>query len=169
MNVKKKDLKAIADAVVTMGSGKIHKKLAYALVMNKKILEGHLQALQEVGKFPEAWQTYDTIRHALCQEYATKDENGSPLTKRQMIAPGHVQEVFDIAEETKDEFAEKMQELNEEHKDAFEEKAVHEKELLDVLEEEVEIDFYTVKMEYFPDEMTAIELESLIPIIDNDE
>ena len=160
MTMKKKDLKSLVMTMTSIGATKVKTKLAYALVMNKKILEPHVEAIAELEKPPQLWIDYEEARFELCTEYANKDEQGKPKTVRTMEG-----EVFDINEETKEEFEEKMTSLRSDSKEAFEVKAKHETELIEFLEEEAEIEFFKVDMDHLPDEIAPSEMEVLLPLL----
>lgn len=161
MKIKNSELELLASTLMRFGQEKVHRKLAYGIVRNKKLLETCIEALGAARELPETYKKFDEARLEMCRTYSEKEENGEPKTK---FDPRQGN-IFDIPEETKEEFETKMNELKEEYKEAHEEKEKHEEELKELLEEEVEFDFYLIDIDFFPEEMSPADMEVLMPLI----
>ena len=161
MKIKNSELELLARTLVRFGQEKVHRKLAYGIVRNKKLLETCIEALNTAKVLPDKYIEYEELRIKMCADFAEKDERGEPKTK---FVPKQGN-VFDITEEKMEEFEEKMKALRVEWKEAHEEKDKHEEEILSLLEEEVEFDFYQIDIDFFPEEMSPADMEILMPLI----
>jgi len=161
MKTKRENVISVFGVMNVLSEEKTTAKGAYAIAKNKKIAEGEVKAIEEAQKnviIPDKFKEYDEKRIKLCEELADKDKDGNPVK----INNG---QQFAISPESQEVFNEKLQSLREEYKEAIEEKDKVEKDFLDLLAEEVEVDFHKVKIDDLPDNVTASQIEALDEII----
>jgi len=166
LKIKNKEIEGLVGMIVNFAGGKEDRKFAYCLVRNKDILETHVKALRAAqDAVPDSYIEHEKERIELCKEYCLKDENGKCKEK---IDPRTKKSVFDLDFEKMPEFEEKITELEEKNKEAVEAKEDFEKQLRELAEEEVEIDFYQVSLDRFPEKISGAELDVLKPLIKED-
>ena len=137
-------------------------KGAYGIAKNIRLIRVEIESIQEARnkiKLPEVFEEYEKKRVALCEEYADKNEDGSVVQANGPNGP-----VFKITERN-DEFLKVLNPLNEEYKDAINEKEKIEKEFADFMNEEIDYEFHAIKAEDFPNEMSAQQMSVLGDIV----
>ena len=126
-------------------------KWQYAVIKNKKLLESEIKLIQSLRKEVEQMKVYESERVATCVQHCEKDANNQPIIEENRY------KVIDM-----DAFNKAMAELQEKYKEAFEEDGKIQAEFEKLLDEEVNIDLYKVKMEFVPNNLKSFEAEYLI-------
>jgi len=146
-----------------LGGERTNVKFHYTIQKNKRLLETEVKSMQEAGAPPteERYNTFEKSRQDLCKLYAIKDEKGLPTVNEKT-------KNFVIAEETQTEFEEKMNALREEYKDIIEMIIKREKDFIDLLRQEVEIDFVLIPLSIMPETLVGNDVELLYDMIIED-
>lgn len=133
------------------------------------ILNPYAESIEEKMKTGpnKGFLQFEYSRNKIMEEFADKDEQGNPVIKRN---PFTQNEVFVISnEENKIKSKEKIEKLLEEHKDDIEDFKNQEKELNEIMEDEVEINIPLISLKYFPEEISTNDFAILKTIIDRSE
>ena len=157
VKVSKDKLVQMWNALSEIGKGKTKVKFSYAVARNKSIIEPEIKALTEAQKLVPEYQEYDTERLKMCREMAKKDENGAP----KMLGVE-----FDI--EDREAFDKKVEKLQKKHKKVIDEQKLRIDQFNELIKEEIEIDFYTIKAEFLPEDIEANYLELMMDFIDGE-
>lgn len=151
MKVKKSELIVIWNVLNSLNGKEYSKIFSYGIIRNKKLIKDEVESLEEAKTPSQEYLDYDRKRMLLCEKFADKNDNGHPIiTKGQYV-------ITEKLEEMKKE----MKVLVEENKqilDDFEKKS---QEFVKILEEEVEIDFYKMDFDVFPETIDPSLLEVL--------
>lgn len=161
MKMKRENVINVFGIMNVLSEEKTTAKGAYGIAKNKKIAESEVKAIQEAQQkvmMPEKFNEFDKKRIELCEEVADKDEDGKPIK----INNG---QQFSISEERQDEFSEKLKALREEYKEAIEQKDKIEQDFIDLLSEEIEVEFHRIMIDDLPNNITANQIEALDEII----
>lgn len=161
MKMKRENVINVFGIMNVLSEEKTTAKGAYGIAKNKKIAEAEVKAIQEAQQkveMPEKFNEFDKKRIELCEEVADKDEDGKPIK----INNG---QQFSISQEKQEEFAEKLKALREEYKEAIEQKDKIEQDFIDLLSEEIEVEFHKVMIDDLPNNITANQIEALDEII----
>lgn len=132
-------------------------KFAYAIAKNKKLVLAELEILKDVLKDSDNFIEYDKKRIELCEKYCTKDDKGKPVIKNRK---------YDGLTKN-EEFTKKLDELGEKFKEVIDEKKKRAEEYKNLLDEEVEFEFYKIKLENVPEDITAAQIESVDAILED--
>lgn len=159
MEIKKRQLVKVWNTIDRLGARQCHRKFAYGLMRNRKILQDEIDILQDLSKPTDGWQAFEEKRIGICRELADKDENGEPKVQGNQF----------LVTEKKEELDERIEKLREEHKDDLDEFERREKEFDEILDEDISIDIYKIKLSLFPEQISVYELEVLDDFIINDE
>ena len=131
-------------------------KFAYALIKNLKKIDAEIGILNELKQANKtATLEYEKKRIDLCTKHAEKDEMGTPIIENNNY------KILDVGTFTKE-----LEDLRNVHSDDFDKQLKGEAEYINLLKEECDIDFYKMKPEDLPDNLTALQLEILEPLID---
>lgn len=127
---------------------KANPRFAYAISRNKKKL---LPLIKEIVKVEESLRVpeveeFNKKVKELHKDFTTKGENGKA--------------VFD-----KEGFEAKIKKMEEEYKDAFKKSDENAEKHAKYLKEEVNIEYFEMNMDYFPDTITVEQMDELINII----
>lgn len=157
MKTKRIELLKLNSGLIELCNIKGNVKFAYGILKNKKAIEKELEILEELRKPSEKQDEFEKKRVELCTKHSKKDKNGEPKIK---------DDAFDIEDKVK--FQEELDKLKE--KEGFEELEKEQKkkkeEINSLLEEEIEIELHKIKLDDFPDELTANQLEKIDLIIE---
>lgn len=139
-------------------------KLAYALLQNASRISKIMQPVEvvqaQIDKLNNTELTeYDTKRIDLCHEHAKIGEDGKPV----IINVDGV-EKFEMA--NKEEFDKAFAELRKEYKESFERQRELQKQLVEVLNEEVEIILEKISIDCLPPDMNLEEMEKIKDLLD---
>lgn len=154
------DLFQMLNTLKEIGKVKSSIKFAYGIAKNKKIVQEEVDLIQKIIEPSEELKQFEKDRVKLCEEFADKDDGGQIL---------FVDGSYSIKEK-RTEFNEKLKELREKYKELIDEQEEKNEKFMEVLKENMdkELDFYKIKFEYFPDEITPEHLEVLMPLIKED-
>lgn len=129
-------------------------KFSYAVAKNLRIIRTEMEALQEAAKPPIELQAYERERVALCAQHSVKDEFGAPV-----IVDGK----FTIEDDSK--FRSEFELLQAQYKAQFDIAARRAEEMETMLSEEVDLPIHCVPADCLPDNLTAVQVEALFPMI----
>lgn len=131
-------------------------KVAYAVAKNKSIIEREIKLIEESTKPSDNQKEFQNKRIELCKEFASKNEDGSPV----MTQSGYLikdQEAFNKAyDELKDQNPKAVEELEKINSDRKE-----------LLETECGINLHKIKLCDLPEDIKVRQTEILMPIIDD--
>lgn len=130
-------------------------KFNYAIAKNINILKPEVEAIQETAKPREEFGTYDKARVELCKKHAKKDEAGEVMMKGND---------FDI--EDMRAFSKELKKLQEEHKQALDDREAQMKELDTLLKEESTIELHKIALADVPEDITTVQMNSIFSIIE---
>ena len=159
MKITRENLVQLYGVLNALSEKEMKAKAAYGIAKNKLKAEPEIKSIQEAQQKiqPDARVLeFENKRIELCKEFATKDEEGEPVT----IGPR-----FDIPVDAMEDFEKKIEEVKEEYKEALEEKEKNEEEWMELMKEEVEIDIHTIHIDFMPDTVTPQQLLLLGEII----
>lgn len=134
-------------------------KFTYAVARNLDILKKEMESIQKVYRAGDDFMKYEEERIEIGKKHADKNEDGSPKT---IEADGF--ENFDVKDVKA--FEKDLDKLQKKYKEVI---ATREKELADFqkfMEEDVEIDLYTVQSENIPDEINVRIMAAIFPIVE---
>lgn len=160
MNLTRKQVIDIYGTLNTVGQKDMPVKGAYAVSKNKKIAENEVKVIEEAQNSmqePEGIKEFTDKRIEICKEFANKDENGEAIVK---------QNRFDIPLEKQPKFEEAVALLKEDYKEAFDKQDELTKEFQELLDEEIEMDFHMMKLEWLPEKISGRHMEALMDLID---
>lgn len=141
-------------------------RFTYALNRNRDRLKKETERLSESAKPSDEFTAFEEAQRKLFMSMAIKDENGNP----KLIKEGG-KEVNKIAEEDMAEFLAKAEELKVEHKDAVEARETQIEEYNELLNSDVSADFefYKLKLEVVPEDITDEQMAVIMPFIEEEE
>lgn len=116
-------------------------KFSYGIARNKEKIKPEVENLKKL---------YNDKKIALLEEYADKDADGKPIivkTENEMVE-------YQINEPNRTPLHEAINKITLEY--------------FDILAEDVDLDLYRIKIDYFPDNLTPAQMECLLPIVDAD-
>lgn len=132
-------------------------KFAYAIARNKKFIESEIEAFNEIIKPSEKFKEFDAKRVALCQELGDKNEKGEVKFANNQY----------VIVENKTKFDKEFGKLKTEYKKDIEERDKKIKEFNEVfLEANSKFEFYRIKLEDIPKEITAAQMGAIIDLIE---
>lgn len=164
MKIKRKTLASMWGLINKILGEKTSVKFHYLMLKNKKLLEPEIESLQKTNEPPQGKTEFEEKRVKLCKEYAEKDEAGKPKLEDDQFGNKN----FVVPDEAKPEFEEKLAVLKEEYKSAFDEFEKQQKDFLDLLEEEVEIELARIPLSIMPEDIVGTDVELLFDLIDED-
>jgi len=156
MKITREKLIAIWGLINRLVGEKTTVKFHYLLLKNKRIIEPEVESLQKANQPPENFQEFEEKRLELCGAFSEKDEKDTPVLEN-----GN----FKIAEETKDQFQEALAELKEEFSNVIETMDSNQKEFMELLKEEVEIEFAQIPLSIINGELIGRDVDLLYDII----
>jgi predicted transcriptional regulator len=136
-------------------------KGAYAISKNKRLIESEVKSIQDAysnRKIPEGVMKFEEERLEACKLFSNKDEAGEALV---------INSRFVIPPEKLEEFDKTISELSEKHAEALAEKDKLEKELADLLQEEIDLPLHKMKFTDIPDNVSASQLDILGEMIED--
>lgn len=156
--MKKKDLFTVLGAINNLGNVK-GVKFAYGLAKNKKILNDEIEIIKDAfGKLtPEEDKTnqeYESKRITLATKFSKKDADGTPVIENnnyKLDDPLKFTKALEKLKSEYDEILTKRLELS----NANEE----------LLDEDIELEFYKIKVENLPNELSLNELDPISEFI----
>jgi len=139
-------------------------KYKYWLSINKKNVESIKNSIEETSKdFPpiEGFKAFSDHRIQLCKEIDMIE--GQTILHKEILPNGT--ETYKIDDYEK--FNEKILPLEEEYADAIQENEKREKELKDLLDQEVEVNLFILHTDNLPDEVPEFAVDILIDAIES--
>lgn len=130
-------------------------RFAYWVAKNKKIIQAELKLIESINEPTDWYKQFEQRRVSLCQKMATKDENWEPKI---------VWKSYDI--EDIEAFNVELEELKKEHKSNLEEMEKKNQKYEELLNQDVTIDFFTIKQEIIPEGITAKLLDPIMAVIE---
>ena len=166
--MKNRELEELARGIYDCSS-LIGVKFACALAKNKKAIDKEVKLLQETLKFTKNYEEYENKRIKLCDEFATKDENGKPQIKVLgcNVVSGIKREEgeYVFTDENKKMFEEKLAVLRKEYTEELDERKKQIKEFNELLENEADIELYMIAFEDVPQDITTNMMSAIIYIV----
>jgi len=78
MNIKKRDLLKLHNAITLLENKQYSVKFSYFIAKNKVTMRNEITALEQTNKADEEFQEYENKRIRLARQHADKDDDGSP-------------------------------------------------------------------------------------------
>lgn len=139
-------------------------KFAYAVNKNIKALKKEVEDLRESIKPSASFEKYQEAYKELHASYAIANEDGTP----KVFDEGGKQ-VNKVSEDKLPEFNAKVKELEAEYADALSEREEQLKEFEKMLGEDADgFEFYKVKLEYVPEDITTEQMSIVMPLVDDE-
>ena len=164
MKIKRDDLLVFLDGLGKMLNVSAPAKFSYALVKNKNKLKSVFKEIKEKEPVPdEAFLEYEKERVEVVSKAAKKDANGDPILRTHPDGSRR----YDIEESKMEEVNAEVEKLKEKHKKAMDDMRLKEVEYTKFLDEEIDVDIYTVSMDECP-KISPVLMEQIMPIFDKD-
>lgn len=167
MKVKQRKLlvvEGLADKYMNVKSGKV----AYMFARNRTIVSGPLEDMRSVTKATPAIEEFNKARGELAKEFADRDGDGAP---KQEIDPRTGQLRYSISR--LGALAVATDKLLEQHPQAKIDQEEIEAKSRELLDEEIDIDFYRIELKKIPgyrndddDENGIIDSGDLVPLLE---
>ena len=136
-------------------------KFTYALVLVKGNIEHEIKAIEEIRKPSERFVEYDRKRLSLAHELSEKDENGNSKIVRSQQGQEDI-----VILSKKDEFNKRLNKLTKEYDFDIQEQMKKNDTVDSILNENRDIDLYTISIDDFPPTCSINDLESLKYLIE---
>ena len=151
MKFKRKRLKEL-ESLITLFKDIKNTKMSYMLFYNNKKITSEIEMIQKSFRqpIPEA-QEYEQKRIKLCVEFSKKDDDNKPIINNDIYLIDNLED-FNL----------KLKELQDFYKIYIEEQEIINKENIEFLDEEIEIDFYKIKFDVLPLDLTPSQLNLLL-------
>lgn len=157
--IKKKELLNIWNILHQFPTSDLyHPKFVYGISKNKKRMQSEIESLQELFKDEPTYIEYDRERVRMCQSMCDKDDKNAPII---------INNSYQITEK-KSEFNDAMDKLKEKYKDAIEKNEAKVKEIENILDEDIEIDFYLIDIGYFPNGISIDHMDYLSYLVNEE-
>ena len=131
-------------------------KFTYALARNRARLAPAVGAWEQACFPRPPYQEYDARRVEVCREFCLKDEGGAPRIEGQQF-------IMDPAR--REEFEAAMAELRREYAEALTDREAQLREAEALLEEPADVELYRLPLEHFPDGLTLVQMNGLMPMV----
>jgi uncharacterized lipoprotein YehR (DUF1307 family) len=95
----------------------------------------------------------------VCTQFCEKDENDKPVIENSN---------YKIPEEKKEEFDKTLDDLKEEYKETLDKAEKRNDQFMELMQEEVDIDFYRFKMNEMPEALLGSDLEIMFDLVDEE-
>ena len=116
----------------------------------KKTKEGHDKEIDQV-----VFKEFEKARVDLVKQHARKDEKGKEVIEGDEY----------IVEDQK-EWEKAFNKLKKEHQDAIDEREKQIKDYVEMLKTEVKVDLYKIKLADVPEDITTVQMNSIISVIE---
>ena len=134
----------------------LNKKLSYALIKTKSKIQPEFDAVAEMEKLSQEMNEFEQERVKIARRFAKRNENGD------IDADGSI-----IHLDNPQAYDETVNALRDKYKKAIEIHEKSQKEVLEHIKTEEEVEIYQVPFEIFPEVISPEILEALEPIIEN--
>jgi hypothetical protein len=156
MKITKSKVVQIANALEAIKS--TNKMLTYAIIKNKKIIESEVDALREAIKTDsDEYKNYATEIREITNKYGARDDAGRIITTLTGFKP---KEDVDLAE-----VQEIINGVNEKYKEAIDARDKQLEQYNNMLNDEVDIEFYDINLELLPDDTDPKIIDTLFDLI----
>lgn len=135
-------------------------KFNFVINKNRNLLEHETEDIKKSSKPSEKFQEFEQKRIELIREYSEKDEQGN--IKFEDIDGGSK---FTIPEKDKKKFQKELSDLSKGYDDVIQERNEQLKEYNKFLQEEVDLQFTTFKLEDISDQITGKQFRIISPFI----
>lgn len=162
MKITKRKILEINAALDRLGAQKVGVKFAYGLAKNRKLIEAEVAALKEASKPTPEFLEFEAKRQKLCERYAVKKENGAPMT----VDYGGGSGIYIIEPIKQKEFDRELDALKTENEEVIDDQEKRNKQVEEILKDEVDIEFCKMKLDAFPEEMEVAVISLLYPLIE---
>jgi len=159
LKTKRSELFRMLHAVNLLAQVKGTCRFAYGLAKNKKLLTDEVEAMRAGVKPSDELLRFDSERVELCRKHAEKDDKGEPKQLNgEFVGLGN-----------HPLFSKELKVLQEKYKDAIETNKKQIESFNKMLTEDTEFECWELKTTDIPDNVTADQLEPLMPIIKDEE
>jgi len=166
VKIKRRKLIALA-AALNATDGLIGIKFSYAMAKNSSRIASELDDMKSGLKHSKRFKEYEKKRIALCMEHADKDDNGKVVERPVAGAKRGTMEF--VGCERNPAFQPALDKLMAEYKDELDRREKLHEDYEDAFDEEIEFDFYMVKLSDVPKDITKGQLTGIIDLVNNDE
>lgn len=138
-------------------------KISWAIMRTEKLIKSYIKEHGTVKMTTHKdEEAYQKKRIAMCEQYCKKDKDGNPVYTHDHMG----RQSFDIPEESKEEFNQKMEELKDkEFKDLFNFYDDKSKEEQEMNERPYEGEVYKFRLTELPPDLNKHQLDILEPLI----
>ena len=161
MQVKMKRVEIIELNRVLEGLKRIHEtRFAYSVAKNKQLIKAEVDSIASAQEPSDKLKEFDKRRTMLVMQYAQRDDKGQLAES----GPGSIK----LQPDKIVEFNLKVSELEKEFESSIKEFKDKDVEFKNLLKEEIEIELYGIKAEYFPQDIGSDEMSVLMSLIIGD-
>lgn len=129
-------------------------KIGYVIARNRIILEKEVLAIEKMAAFSDGYMEFEVKRLELAKKMAKKDGNGQDIVINDQFVMED-QAAFDKA----------FEKLKNDNKEVVKAREDQVKYYNQALKDEIEIDFFKIKLADIPDAVTAEQMQILWPFI----
>lgn len=163
--ITRREMLALWEILKMLSPEKFSLKFSYAISKTASKLETEIKAFQEaVQAIPEKAKAFEDARQELAKAHAVTDDKGNP----KQITDSNGNKVWDIPPDNILAFQADLDRLKETMAEEWEAIQARQKELEDMLDEEVEVKFHRVHEKYWPAEIEPAFLNALEPMFAED-
>ena len=155
--MKKRELFTMSRIMGELKNAKTSVKFAYGLSKNRKMVDIELDAIKEIAEPTAEVKGYEEARVNICERFAEKDEAARPK-----IVEGN----YVIEEKGRKTFEKQLAKLKDDHKTVLDEHAEKMKGVELILDEEVDTQWYKIKMDLFPEGLKQYQYDVLMEFAD---
>lgn len=137
-------------------------KFTYGITKNMDLIQKEMDLINDIIKPSDELKKYDDARVKICEEFAKKDENGEFIKLE--IAPGSGQYQYDIDEESQ-EWIDALGKIKNEYSSILQERDEQINEYNKLLNTEITIDFYKIKLDDVPTDISLELMQIIKPFI----
>ncbi len=130
-------------------------RFSYAVSKNKNIILDELKTLEESKWQTDSYKEYEKKRIELCELHSEKDWDWKAIIENN---------IYKIVNYKK--FNKELEDLRTEHKEAIDEQKTKDEEYEKLMQEETEIEFFEIKRDILPEEMTSELLDPFFELIE---
>lgn len=160
MKITKKQLIKFWNTIEGIAFVDFNRKFSYCIVRNKMKIKDEINALAEAQKPSEEFVNYENNRLGLCEQFCERQEDGKPMYSNKNYV---------FSAENKSILDSKMDVLTKENEDVINTHNEQMKQIVSILEEEIDVDFYQISIDDFPDTITPDALETLSCLVKEEE
>lgn len=138
---------------------------------NKKLVETHIEILNEIKKPSKEYETYQEARRDLAKKYAKKDDNGNPIVNRQQMGNGQVFESYTIENITdqNSDYNKAVRALDKKHDKEITEQKGKDEQFELAMEQEADIQLKSLKYNLLPKGLSIVAAEAILYFLEDPE